>query len=55
MALDLGDFSTISDFATQANKTLDRLDVLIENAAVGFNTNGYVTTKDGWEVQCVVS
>ncbi|KAE9392310.1 short-chain dehydrogenase [Gymnopus androsaceus JB14] len=37
MALDLGKFSSISEFATQASKTLDRLDILVENAAVAIH------------------
>lgn len=47
MVLDLADFSSISKFATQANKTLERLDILVENAAVAYFE--YVVTKDGWE------
>ncbi|KAF9069760.1 short-chain dehydrogenase [Rhodocollybia butyracea] len=48
MALDLSDFSSISTFATQANKTLDRLDILVENAGVA-KTGQYFVTNDGWE------
>ncbi|KAE9398573.1 short-chain dehydrogenase [Gymnopus androsaceus JB14] len=48
MALDLGKFSSISEFATQASKTLDRLDILVENAAVAI-MGKYAQTEDGWE------
>ncbi|KAE9406207.1 short-chain dehydrogenase [Gymnopus androsaceus JB14] len=47
MALDLGKFSSISEFATRASKTLDRLDILVENAAVALTE--YVPSEDGWE------
>ena len=48
MALDLGDFSSISESATQALKSLDRLDILVENAAIS-TAHKYVQTTDGWE------
>ncbi|KAE9392295.1 short-chain dehydrogenase [Gymnopus androsaceus JB14] len=48
MALDLGKFSSISEFVTQASKTLDRLDILVENAAVA-TMGKYIQTEDGWE------
>jgi retinol dehydrogenase 12 len=46
--MELGDFSTIKSFADRAEKELDRIDYLVENAAV---TNGgkYLLTSDGWE------
>ncbi len=47
MALDLGKFSSISEFANQAEKSIDRLDILVENAAI--YTKEYTTTDDGWE------
>ncbi|KAF9069755.1 short-chain dehydrogenase [Rhodocollybia butyracea] len=53
MALDLGDFNSISEFATQANKTLERLDILVENAAIA--TTEYVLTRDGWETMLQVN
>ncbi|KAF9069756.1 hypothetical protein BDP27DRAFT_672815 [Rhodocollybia butyracea] len=53
MALDLGDFSSISEFATQAQNTLDRLDILVENAAIGTST--YAVTNDGWETMLQVN
>ncbi|KAE9392292.1 NAD(P)-binding protein [Gymnopus androsaceus JB14] len=54
MALDLGKWSSISEFATQASKTLDRLDILVENAAVATPGN-YVPTEDGWETMLQVN
>jgi retinol dehydrogenase 12 len=47
MILDLGDFASVSSFASAFEKEHDRLDVLVCNAAVG--TFEYETTKDGWE------
>ncbi|KAE9406209.1 hypothetical protein BT96DRAFT_987645 [Gymnopus androsaceus JB14] len=44
LALDLGKFNSISEFATQASKTLDRLDILIENAALASTS----TSDPGW-------
>ncbi|KIK61666.1 hypothetical protein GYMLUDRAFT_165742 [Collybiopsis luxurians FD-317 M1] len=48
MALDLGDFRTISESVTQAIESLDRLDILVENAAIS-TAHKYVQTVDGWE------
>lgn len=45
--LDLGSFDSVKEFAARANKELDRLDILLENAGVGYSP--YVLTNDGWE------
>lgn len=45
--LDLASFDSVKAFAARANKELDRLDILLENAGVG--ESPYTTTNDGWE------
>ncbi|KAF5347455.1 hypothetical protein D9757_013827 [Collybiopsis confluens] len=48
LALDLGDFKSISESATKTLESLDRLDILVENAAIA-NMDSYTQTVDGWE------
>jgi NAD(P)-dependent dehydrogenase (short-subunit alcohol dehydrogenase family) len=51
--LDLSSFESVKAFAAKANQELDRLDVLLENAAIGHSP--YAATKDGWENSSVIS
>lgn len=48
MGLELSSFRSVSEFVTQVNKTLDRLDIIVENAAISTNYE-YIATDDGWE------
>ncbi|KIK61665.1 hypothetical protein GYMLUDRAFT_42685 [Collybiopsis luxurians FD-317 M1] len=54
LALDLSNFRTISESVTQATKILDRLDILVENAAVS-TAGQYVLTEDGFETMLQVN
>ncbi|KAJ3766569.1 hypothetical protein FB446DRAFT_676389 [Lentinula raphanica] len=54
MALELSSFRSISESVTQATKTLDRLDILVENAAVSTGYE-YIPTEDGWETMLQVN
>ncbi|KAJ3780032.1 hypothetical protein GGU11DRAFT_779093 [Lentinula aff. detonsa] len=54
MALELSSFHSISEFVTQAHKTLDRLDILVENAAIS-TAYEYIVTEDGWESELQVN
>ncbi len=49
MLLDLGDLSSIADFAGRFSSANERLDVLVNNA--GIMATPYRTTKDGFESQ----
>ncbi|THV00238.1 short-chain dehydrogenase [Dendrothele bispora CBS 962.96] len=46
--MELSDFSSVKAFADRAEKELERIDYLVENAGVA-NTGKYKATKDGWE------
>lgn len=46
--LDLANFKSVKAFAERCLRELDRLDVLLENAAIA--TGKWTTTVDGWEV-----
>jgi retinol dehydrogenase-12 len=45
--LDLGLFESVKRFAKRCNDELERVDILVENAALGEGT--WSTTADGWE------
>lgn len=45
--IDLAEFASVKAFADRALKELERLDIIVLNAALG--THNYSTTKDGWE------
>ncbi|KAJ7699056.1 hypothetical protein B0H17DRAFT_927003 [Mycena rosella] len=45
--VDLADFSSVQRFADKFERDGGRLDILVENAAIG--VFAYETTKDGWE------
>jgi NAD(P)-dependent dehydrogenase (short-subunit alcohol dehydrogenase family) len=45
--LDLGSFGSVKQFVNKCEAELDRIDILLENAAVV--NPGWVVTKDGWE------
>ncbi|EKM80573.1 hypothetical protein AGABI1DRAFT_70956 [Agaricus bisporus var. burnettii JB137-S8] len=48
--VDLSEFSSVQAFADRTVKDLERLDILLLNAAVLHREDGsYTTTKDGWE------
>ncbi|KAK7055879.1 WW domain-containing oxidoreductase [Favolaschia claudopus] len=51
--IDLADFSSVKQFADRYEREGGRLDILVENAAVGTFT--YSTTKDGWETSLQVN
>lgn len=50
--LDLASIASVKAFAERAEKELERLDILVENA--GINTIGWKATEDGWESVLVV-
>ncbi|KAF7360243.1 hypothetical protein MVEN_00753100 [Mycena venus] len=45
--VDLADFESVKQFATKFDRDGGRLDILVENAAIG--TFKYAPTKEGWE------
>ncbi|PVF95997.1 NAD(P)-binding protein [Serendipita vermifera] len=45
--LDMGQFESVKRFAKRCHDELDRVDILLENAAVG--RSPWSVTKDGWE------
>ncbi|KAG9219908.1 hypothetical protein CCMSSC00406_0009511 [Pleurotus cornucopiae] len=45
--IDLSDFDSVKAFADRLDEEVDRLDILVNNAAV--NLPSYEETKDGWE------
>jgi len=48
--VDLAEFASVKAFADRALKELERLDILLLNAAIASSTNPrYATTTDGWE------
>jgi retinol dehydrogenase-12 len=48
--VDLSEFSSVRAFADRVVKDLERLDILMLNAAVVPREDGsYTSTKDGWE------
>jgi NAD(P)-dependent dehydrogenase (short-subunit alcohol dehydrogenase family) len=55
--LDLADFASVSAFADRVMKDLERLDILLLNAAIAPGSSGsyYTATKDGWETAYVLS
>ncbi len=46
--VDFGSFASVSAFADRADRELDRLDILVENAAAT-NWGPFEFTEDGWE------
>ncbi|THV00232.1 NAD(P)-binding protein [Dendrothele bispora CBS 962.96] len=46
--MDLSDFTSVKAFADRAEKELERIDYLVENAGVA-HPGRYKITKDGWE------
>ncbi|KAF9025666.1 short-chain dehydrogenase [Hymenopellis radicata] len=46
--VDLSSFASVSAFADKADRELDRLDILVENAAI-VNWGAFEYTNDGWE------
>jgi NAD(P)-dependent dehydrogenase (short-subunit alcohol dehydrogenase family) len=53
MIVDQADFASISAFASEFDKSFERLDVLVASAGVG--RHPYEKTKDGWETLCVAN
>lgn len=51
--VDLADFASVKSFVDRALKDLERLDILVLNAAVV--SPKYSATKDGWETGYEVS
>ncbi|PVF95998.1 NAD(P)-binding protein [Serendipita vermifera] len=51
--LDMGLFESVKRFAKKCHDELDRLDILLENAAVGVTP--WSVTKDGWETSVQVN
>ncbi|KAK7039386.1 WW domain-containing oxidoreductase [Favolaschia claudopus] len=51
--IDLADFSSIKQFADRYEREGGRLDILVENAAVGFTP--YSATKDNWDISLQVN
>ncbi|KAJ3570465.1 hypothetical protein NP233_g4385 [Leucocoprinus birnbaumii] len=51
--IDLTDFSSVQTFADRALNELERLDIIVMNAAIG--SRKYNTTKDGWETSLQVN
>jgi retinol dehydrogenase 12 len=49
--LDLSSFESVKQFANRCESEMERIDILLENAAV-FNP-GWSVTKDGWESESV--
>ncbi|KAJ7483266.1 hypothetical protein FB451DRAFT_960393, partial [Mycena latifolia] len=51
--IDLADFASVRHFADKFERDGGRLDILVENAAVG--KSGYEPTKDGWDISLQVN
>ncbi|KAJ7474896.1 hypothetical protein FB451DRAFT_277908 [Mycena latifolia] len=51
--IDLADFASVRNFADKFERDGGRLDILVENAAVG--KSGYEPTKDGWDISLQVN
>jgi len=51
--IDLADFDSVKQFADKFERDGGRLDILVENAAIG--TDKYKPTKDGWETSLQVN
>ncbi|KAJ7483238.1 hypothetical protein FB451DRAFT_1438886, partial [Mycena latifolia] len=51
--IDLADFASVRHFADKFERDGGRLDILVENAAVG--KSGYELTKDGWDISLQVN
>jgi NAD(P)-dependent dehydrogenase (short-subunit alcohol dehydrogenase family) len=49
--IDLADFESVKQFADKFERDGGRLDILVENAAIG--TFKYEATEDGWETSLV--
>ena len=47
--MDLAEFSSVVAFVDRALKELERIDILLLNAAVALGTPQYKATIDGWE------
>ncbi|KAF9535930.1 NAD(P)-binding protein, partial [Agrocybe pediades] len=55
MRLDLADFDSVKSFAHEFESQNERLDILVENAAVALYDPKPQFTKDGWEVTAQVN
>lgn len=53
--VDLAEFSSVTAFVGRALKDLERIDILLLNAAVALGTPNYKATKDGWEQSYVTT
>ncbi|KAF5363619.1 hypothetical protein D9756_000110 [Leucocoprinus leucothites] len=51
--IDLAEFSSVKEFADRASKELERLDIVVLNAAIA--TLKYSVTKDSWETELQVN
>ncbi|KAF7345417.1 WW domain-containing oxidoreductase [Mycena venus] len=51
--IDLADFSSVRQFADRFEREAGRLDILVENAAIGSFT--YTPTKDNWDISLQVN
>ncbi|KAJ7249517.1 short-chain dehydrogenase [Mycena haematopus] len=51
--IDLTDFSSVKQFADKFEREGGRLDILVENAAIG--SHKYVPTKDNWDISLQVN
>ncbi|KAK7031655.1 WW domain-containing oxidoreductase [Favolaschia claudopus] len=51
--IDLADFSSVKRFADRFEREGERLDILVENAAIGSST--YIKTKDNWDISFQVN
>lgn len=49
--IDLANFASVTQFADKFERDGGRLDILVENAAVG--SSKYESTTDGWETSFV--
>lgn len=50
MLLDLNSFLSVRKFAAEFNKKYDKLDILVNNAAVMLNPEKKLRTDDGFEI-----
>ncbi|KAF9448402.1 short-chain dehydrogenase [Macrolepiota fuliginosa MF-IS2] len=54
--VDLADFASVRAFVDKALEDLERLDILVLNAAAAIRSDGsFVATKDGWETSIQVN
>jgi len=51
--IDLADFNSVKQFADKFERDGGRLDILVENAAIGSST--YTATKDNWDISLQVN